>query len=237
MIDPTRVQAICFDVDGTLSDTDDQLVEKLARFLKPIQILFPRAEIASFSRRFVMAVEAPGNFLIGLPDRIGWDDEIFSLVDRISRSTQSKPRVQKVIPGIQGMLAELHQHYPLAVVSARDERTTRMFLDSSELTPYFKCIATALTCPHTKPFPDSILWAAEKMKVPADACLMVGDTVVDIRAGNSAGAQTVGVLCGFGEQEELVRNGTGMILKTTADLVGLLSNPSATDRHDGRISS
>lgn len=30
--DPTRVRAICFDVDGTLSDTDDQLVGRIAGF-------------------------------------------------------------------------------------------------------------------------------------------------------------------------------------------------------------
>ena len=36
---------------------------------------------------------------------------------------------------------------------------------------------------------------------------MIGDTTVDIRAGRSAGAQTVGVLCGFGEENELRRIG------------------------------
>ena len=58
--------------------------------------------------------------------------------------------------------------------------------------------------------------------MPPEACLMVGDTSVDIRAGRKAGAQTVGVLCGFGEQKELRRQGADAILPSTADLAQLL---------------
>jgi phosphoglycolate phosphatase len=60
------------------------------------------------------------------------------------------------------------------------------------------------------------------MDVPADSCLMVGDTTVDIRAGRKAGAQTVGVLCGFGEEAELRRCGADMILAATPELVQVL---------------
>ena len=59
---------------------------------------------------------------------------------------------------------------------------------------------------------------------------MIGDTTVDIRAGKSAGAQTVGVLCGFGEKEELLRMGADHILKNTADLKDILLEKS--DGHD-----
>ena len=47
---------------------------------------------------------------------------------------------------------------------------------------------------------------------------MIGDTTVDIRAGKAAGAQTVGVLCGFGEEGELRRVGADLILPSTADV-------------------
>jgi phosphoglycolate phosphatase len=56
------------------------------------------------------------------------------------------------------------------------------------------------------------------MGVRPEECLMIGDTTVDMRAGKAAGAQTVGVLCGFGEEEELRRLGADLILKSTADL-------------------
>lgn len=170
-----------------------------------------------------MALEAPGNFLIGLPDMIGFDDEIYAMMDFMARHSHPRPKEHKVVPGVREMLEVLSQRYPLAVVSARDERTTRMFLDNAQLTQYFQCFATAQTCKHTKPYPEPLLWAAQKMNVPVDACLMVGDTTVDIRAGKSAGTQTVGVLCGFGEKIELENKGADMILETTADLVILLN--------------
>ena len=45
---------------------------------------------------------------------------------------------------------------------------------------------------------------------------------VDIRAGRSARAQTVGVLCGFGEEAELRRMGADEVLQDTTKLLGLL---------------
>jgi phosphoglycolate phosphatase len=51
---------------------------------------------------------------------------------------------------------------------------------------------------------------------------MIGDTTVDMRAGKSAGAQTVGVLCGFGEEEELLRMGADLILPSPRELLQVL---------------
>ncbi len=80
---------------------------------------------------------------------------------------------------------------------------------------FFKVIVTGGTCRRTKPHPEPVLYAARCLEVPPENCLMVGDTTVDIRAGRSAGAQTVGVLCGFGEADELARLGADLILTAT----------------------
>jgi phosphoglycolate phosphatase len=53
---------------------------------------------------------------------------------------------------------------------------------------------------------------------------MIGDTTVDIRAGKAAGAQAVGVLCGFGEEAELRQLGADLILKSTSDLAELFDS-------------
>jgi phosphoglycolate phosphatase len=66
------------------------------------------------------------------------------------------------------------------------------------------------------------LLAAYQMKVEPHECLMIGDTTVDMRAGKSAGAQTAGVLCGFGEEPELRKMGADLILKTTSELADVL---------------
>jgi phosphoglycolate phosphatase-like HAD superfamily hydrolase len=217
-LDLQRIHALCFDVDGTLSDTDDMYIQKIVRFFP--RFLFRDPQRAA--RRFVMWVESPGNALIGLPDIIGLDDELLGLWEWLNRH---RPRPMKhfmMVPGIKEMLERLHGVYPMAVVSARDDKSTRAFLDQFELTGYFQEIVTAITAEHTKPYPDPILYASEKMGVAPEHCLMIGDTTVDIRAGKAAGSQTVGVLCGFGEEAELQRRGADLILKNTSELADVL---------------
>jgi N-acetyl-D-muramate 6-phosphate phosphatase len=216
-LDVGRIKALCFDVDGTLNDTDDQFVDTVKRLLKLLDV-FPNMNREHIARRFVMWAEAPGNAVLGWADRLGIDDEAIALVEWLQRHRPRRPKSFRLIEGVAEMLDELHSHYPMAVVSARDVKSTHLFLERFDLSRHFNCVATALTCEHTKPFPDPVLWAAAKMGVAPEACLMIGDTTVDIRAGRSAGAQTVGVLCGFGEEDELRRMGADEIIMSTAEL-------------------
>ena len=213
-LDLARVRALCFDVDGTLSDTDDLYIARVTRLLP--RFLFRDPE--RVARRFVMWIESPGNALMGIPDRFGLDDELAAVVNWMYRHRRKRWKRYLLIPGVDAMLAQLHGRFPMAVVSARDERGTRAFLDHFNLTRYFDVVVTALTAAHTKPYPDPIIYAAQKMGVSPESCLMIGDTTVDMRAGKSAGAQMVGVLCGFGEEEELTRTGADAILKSTAEV-------------------
>jgi HAD superfamily hydrolase (TIGR01509 family) len=206
-----KIRALCFDVDGTLSDTDDMYVNRVARFLPHFLFRDPHHT----ARRLVMWIEAPGNALLGLTDTIGLDDEMIALINWLNRHSRERAKHFLLVPGVDEMLDRLHGHYPMAVVSARDQRGTMAFLDQFKLARYFDHVITALSAEHTKPYPDPILLAAEKMGVAPGECLMIGDTTVDIRAGMAAGAQTVGVLCGFGEREELERMGAGLILEST----------------------
>lgn len=221
-LDLPRIRALCFDVDGTLSDTDDLFVEKTVGYLRPLRFLLPGRDASRAARRFVMWAEAPGNLLIGLPDWLGIDAPIAAVAEWFTRL---RPRPMKhflLVPGVKEMLEQLKGRYPMAVVSARDEASTLMFLNQFGLRPYFDVMVTALTARHTKPYPDPIFYAARKMGVEPEHCLMIGDTTVDIRAGKAARAQTVGVLCGFGEESELRAKGADEILETTAKLAEIL---------------
>jgi phosphoglycolate phosphatase-like HAD superfamily hydrolase len=222
-LDLARIHALCFDVDGTLRDTDDMLVQQLASLFKPLRFLFPDHNTQVYARRVVMSLDEPGNFVKGLTDTWHIDGPLAHLGDRLSKPcNQPKARPPLIVPGVREMLATLSRHYPLAIVSARGQRSTQIFLDCHELTPYFQIVVTGQTCEYTKPYPDPILWAAKQMNVPAEQCLMIGDTTVDIRAGRAAGSQTVGVLCGFGQEGELARAGADLILPTTALLTDYL---------------
>jgi HAD superfamily hydrolase (TIGR01549 family) len=220
----SRIRAIFFDVDGTLSDTDDLFVQKLEQFLHPIRFLIPNRDPRQIARRFVMWSEAPGNYLIGIPDTLGVDDKIALVLKRFNRHSSLRRQEFLLVPGVLAMLQVLSVRYPLAVISVRDESSTRLFLDQFGLTSFFQVIVTGQTTRYTKPHPDPILYAAQALAVPVESCLMVGDTTVDIRAGKVAGAQTVGVLCGFGEASELRRAGADLLLDSTADLVQVLED-------------
>jgi HAD superfamily hydrolase (TIGR01549 family) len=213
------IKALCFDVDGTLSDTDDLYVQKVKRFFP--RFLFRDPDRAA--RRFIMWIEAPGNALLGFADTIGLDDEMAAFIDWLNRHRRMSNKKFLLIPGVDEMLLRLKGNYPMAVVSARDEEGTMRFLEQFDLVKYFDVIVTGQTVEHTKPYPDPILYAAMKMNVKPDQCLMIGDTTVDMRAGKSAGTQTVGVLCGFGEEPELRRFGANLILKNTSDLADALN--------------
>jgi len=217
-LDISKIKALCFDVDGTLSDTDDLYVHKVARFFP--KFLFKDPDHSA--RRFIMWIEAPGNALLGLTDTIGLDDEIVAVIDWLSRHKKDKAKTFWLIPGVDEMLEKLKGHYPMCVVSARDEKGTMRFLEQFDLVKYFDHVITGQSAEHTKPYPDPILLAAERMGVKPDECLMIGDTTVDMRAGKAAGTQTVGVLCGFGEEDELKQKGADMILKATSKLTDVL---------------
>lgn len=218
-LDISLVRAVCFDVDGTLRDTDDQWVERLTQLLRPMTVIFAQRDTRLLARKIVMGVEDPGNLAYHLADRLGIDNLAAKAPKLLSRRrSRSTHKIHPMIPGVQEALYKLHRRYPLAIVSARGESETRAFLEMHQLTPLFQIIVAGQTCHYTKPYPDPVLWAARQMGLPPSSCLMVGDTTVDIRAGKAAGAQTVGVLCGFGEEAELRRVGADLILNSTSEL-------------------
>ena len=119
-LDLSRIQALCFDVDGTLSDTDDQFVNRIAAYLRPIRFLLPGRDVMRMARRFVMWAEAPGNLLMGIPDWLGFDGPLAALLEWLNRR---RPRPMKhflLVPGVKETLQTIKGRYPMAVVSARE---------------------------------------------------------------------------------------------------------------------
>jgi N-acetyl-D-muramate 6-phosphate phosphatase len=216
-LDVSKIKALCFDVDGTLSDTDNLYSQKVSSYLP--KLIFKNPDL--FARRFVMWIEAPGNALLGLADTLRLDDEMVAVINWLNRSRPYSKKEFILIPNVDNMLKQLHGRFPMAVVSARDEKTTMAFLERYDLVKYFDVIVTGLSAKYTKPYPDPVLLAAHQMNVSPENCLMIGDTTVDIRAGKSAGAQTVGVLCGFGEEPELRKIGADEILEDTTKLLSI----------------
>ena len=221
-IEAERVRAILFDIDGTLSDSDDLMVQKVERFLKPFTFFSTVEKRHFIARWLVMVVESPGNFIYNVADKFDLDSLFIRLIN--TRSKKKKHRVKKywIIPGVQELFANLFGKYSMGVVSARDDKSALGFVRQFELERYFNVVVTSQTCRYTKPFPEPLLFAAKKLGIEPQSCLMVGDTTVDMKAAKLAGMQAVGVLCGFGREKELKRAGADVILPAPTDLPQIL---------------
>lgn len=222
-LDPEKIQALCFDVDGTLLDTDEHIVARLTNILTPMYKLMPRKDPAKAARRITMTLDTPMNLLYTVLDWMHIDAPLMVLMERIQQLEFGKAKANHpLIPGTRQALDRMKARYPLSVVTARGKQATDKFLDFHELRDQFVAIASGQTARHTKPWPHPVLWAAEQMGIPAKNCLMIGDTTVDIHAGRRAGAQTVGVLSGFGDERELNRAGADLVVNDVWELSEIL---------------
>lgn len=219
----TEIEAILFDIDGTLSDSDDDIVDGISHRLRFLQFLWSEQKIKKFARTLVSTAMSIFNTLYHWIDRIGMDDFFAkTFPHRKKHDQQELENDQSLIDGVKEMLLELQGRYQLAIVSARSEQGVERFLQQFSLHSFFEVQVSAQTCYYTKPFPHPLLYAAEKMHVDPAHCLMVGDTAVDILAGKAAGMQTIAVLSGFGTLKELREAGSDHILKSAPDLLPLL---------------
>ncbi|MBI5292161.1 MAG: HAD family hydrolase [Chloroflexi bacterium] len=224
MLDSSRIRAILFDMDGTLADTDDEFIARVAGLVRPLGFAFPRRDPTLFLRWGLTRVETPLNYLLTVPDQLHIDRPLARAIDSLNRLRgHGAPASFLLIAGVHPLLQTLSARYPLALVSSRDRRGVEAFLDQFELRPYFGVVVTALSAPRIKPHPAPVLFAARALGLPAEHCVMVGDTTVDVYAGKRAGAQTAGVLCGFGQRDELERAGADAVVERTPDVAGLLA--------------
>ncbi len=222
-LDPTSIKAICFDVDGTLCDTDDQWVDILSRFSTPLGMFLPQAAIITASRAAAMKLMAAGNQAHHLLDKLDLDDDFERLTGMFSTGADTARRWQfSIIAGVQDMLAELRPQFPLAVVSSRGNDSTLAFLDQFDIARYFEVVVTSQTTALAKPHPQPLLHAAERLQVRPEELLMVGDTTFDILAARAAGCQSIGVLSGFGYAHELHTAGAALVIESVAELPTVL---------------
>ncbi len=221
--DPSAVEAILFDLDGTLIDTDDQAVAALAGRLALLARLFPFAPDI-LARRLVMWAETPGNALVTLFDRVGVDDNVFAIGDTLRGWRGLRPRADlPLVPGVEPAMAALAQRYRLAIVTTRGRRDAEAFLARYNLAHLFCAVATRESTRRVKPHPAPIHFVAGQLGLPPQRCVMVGDTTVDVRSARAAGAWVAAVLSGFGTRDELERAGAHLVLDSVAQLAVMLA--------------
>ena len=214
------IKAILFDLDGTLIDTDDMAQAKLATHLR----ILGEDRAHRLARWLLMQAEGPGNAFITLLDWLGLEVPLMSLADWLRRRRGLKPAHEwQLIAGVEEMLETLNGRYPLALVTTRTRFHINTFLTQfPHIADHLSVTVGIQDTRRLKPHPAPILLAADKLGIPIQNCLMVGDTTVDIKAARRAGAWSTAVLCGFGQRPELQQAGAHLILESTAQLAGWL---------------
>lgn len=233
-LDRIRIRALVFDIDGTLADTDDHLVAQIASVLDAVPFVSGR-RASQWARQIVMGAETPVNAAYAAIDQYGLDDELTAIKRLLQRAKNQRDRSERhnpeaadhvphdMVPDVAEMLSTLAGHYPMSAISTGDEPRIRAFLEHHGVLDLFTAVAGSQTTTRMKPNPDPLLYVADAMGVAPEACLVIGDTTVDMETAAAAGAQAIGVLCGFGTEDELLREGALMTLPTTSDLLAVLA--------------
>jgi phosphoglycolate phosphatase-like HAD superfamily hydrolase len=211
------VRAVFFDLDGTLVETDDEMVARLARRLASWRPLLPGRDVTRAARHLADWINERFNGGLAVLDWLRLDEPAQRLARRwglIHANSAERPLIP--VAGTIDLVHALYGRYLLGIVSTRSEAEARVYLAQNGLAGAFAVIVGSDSTARIKPHPQPILHGARRLGVDPSHVVMVGDTTADVRAAQSAGALAVGVLCGFGDRADLHR--ADLVLASTADL-------------------
>jgi sugar-phosphatase len=177
---PTRFNALLFDMDGTLVDSDAAVDRCWAAWcgrygVDPAHVLATApGHPAGDTVRRVLAGRAP--------------EEIAEASARILSMEYDDVSDVAAAPGAREVLDRLAAlGLPWAVVTGAETRLATARLKAAEIVP--PILLTTDDVPRGKPDPAGYLRAAELLGVPAAGCLAVEDTEPGAAAGRAAGAR------------------------------------------------
>lgn len=201
---------ILFDLDGTLLDTLDDLMDgmnhALSQFGYPLR---SREEI----RRFVGNGAAKLNQR-AVPEGADWQP----VYDCFKPWYEAHCRIKtQPYPGIHRALAVLKEKYPLAIVSNKPDGAVKALC--RDYFPGIYALGESPACPR-KPAADMVYKAMAEIGV--DRCIYVGDSEVDVLTAKNAGVPCLSVTWGFRDEPEIAAAGANRFCQNTEDLVSAL---------------
>lgn len=217
-----NVEAVLFDLDGTLIDSAPDLgaaVDKMrtARGLTSLPLEHYRPMAGAGARgmlglAFGMAPEHP--------DYEAMKEEFF--VNYESCMTERTRIFDGVVSLIESLVA---QGLPWGVVTNKSNRFTDPLTSAMPLFSTAGAIVSGNTTPHSKPHPEPLFEAARRMSVDPSRCVYVGDDERDIVAGLAAGMGTVAATYGYlGQQTDISQWNAHLHIDSPMDLLNFLKS-------------
>lgn len=223
-----QTRAILFDLDGTLIDTTDLILECFR---------FSWAKVCGFEHSREILVETFGTPLrdamhcllqhsrSGVPDTEAEESTVEELLGAyrtfnvLNHDTLARP-----FAGTREALTELRRRgYSIAVVTSKGRE---LGLRGLRLCSLENLLDSAIFLEDTvfhKPHPEPILVALERLGTPATAAVYVGDSRHDIIAARAAGVRAIGALWGPSPRSELERERPSFVADSIGDLLGMFN--------------
>lgn len=215
-----NIDAVIFDLDGTLLDTIDDLSDSMNRVLR--------------ENRYPEHAREKYNFFVGdggrklversLPESARDEISIEKYLKQWKEIYKESCTVKtELYPGIANLLLKLKElRIPVAILSNKphDEvmKVVSHYFDDTQ----FSAISGQKDHIPLKPAPDGVFVILEELKALPESCLFVGDTSVDMKTAKNAGMKAVGVSWGFRPVKELKENGADYIIDEPDQLLRLL---------------
>jgi pyrophosphatase PpaX len=181
-----RYPTVLFDLDGTLVDTNNLILQS---FLHTLEHYFPGKYTVEDILPYM------GQTLFQQMERYGGKELVQELVDHYREYNvrmhddliEEFPYVLEVIP----QLAKAG--VTLGIVTTKMRKTAVMGLQRYGIESFFSTVITYESTTEHKPYPAPVLTAMEELGAKPEHTLMVGDSEYDILAGQRAGVDTAGV--------------------------------------------
>ena len=217
-----RIQAVVFDLDGTLLDSLADIANAANWVLQSHG--FPTHDVQAY--RYFVGDGVRHLLCRTLPQEYHDDEQlgrkvIAEFIDRYHRSWNVESRLYD---GVPQMLDELVQrNLALAVLSNKPQAATSKCVEHYlSQYPFAPVLGQTEARPPKPDLTGAREVLAELGAEPAD-CLYVGDTAVDMQTASSAAMPSIGVTWGFRERDELEQAGADWIIDHPSELVDVLA--------------